>query len=259
MKFSSSLNLIDFDTTIVLEKRMKLLESIDELGSISRAAKEVPLSYKAAWDAVDLMNNLCPVNLVEKETGGKRGGGARLTEYGKNLLKTYKLIQAEHEKFLSHLTSITDFNTGTLKSIKRVAMQISARNQIRGVIREIKKSNVSSFVLLELKNKQFLQSVITKNASINLDLKVGDDVVAIFKSSSVLLSTDENLNLGIENKLRGKVENITKSDVNSEVVVDIGGDLIVCVITTEAVKSLKIRKNSKVEVIVKSSEIMIGK
>jgi molybdate transport system regulatory protein len=42
------------------DKRIRLLEDIDRSGSISQAAKAVPLSYKAAWDAVDDMNNVAP-------------------------------------------------------------------------------------------------------------------------------------------------------------------------------------------------------
>jgi len=40
------------------DTRIRLLEAIGRLGSISRAAKAVPMSYKAAWDALDAMNNL---------------------------------------------------------------------------------------------------------------------------------------------------------------------------------------------------------
>ena len=40
------------------DTRVRLLEAIDEHGSISQAAKHVPISYKTAWDAIDAMNNL---------------------------------------------------------------------------------------------------------------------------------------------------------------------------------------------------------
>ena len=53
------------------DTRIKLLEAIALHGSISQAAKTVPLSYKAAWDAIDAMNNLAPEPLVIRTTGGK--------------------------------------------------------------------------------------------------------------------------------------------------------------------------------------------
>ena len=56
-----------------------LLEQIAVQGSITRAAKAAGLSYKAAWDAIDELNNLAERPLVERSVGGKGGGGARLS------------------------------------------------------------------------------------------------------------------------------------------------------------------------------------
>ena len=55
---------------------MELLTKIAECGSITQAAKSIKMSYKAAWDAVDQMNNLAGEPLVERVTGGKGGIGA---------------------------------------------------------------------------------------------------------------------------------------------------------------------------------------
>ena len=55
--------------------RIALLEKIDELGSITRAAKAVGISYKNAWDTVNLINNLADKPLFTRLTGGKGGGG----------------------------------------------------------------------------------------------------------------------------------------------------------------------------------------
>lgn len=57
-------------------KRLALLEQIAEQGSITRAAKAAGLSYKAAWDAIDELNNLAERPLVSRSVGGK-GGGVR--------------------------------------------------------------------------------------------------------------------------------------------------------------------------------------
>lgn len=51
--------------------RMELLMHIDKEGSITKAAKSMQMSYKAAWDAVDAMNNLSEFPLVESSKGGK--------------------------------------------------------------------------------------------------------------------------------------------------------------------------------------------
>ena len=62
-------------------QRIALLAQIAELGSITRAAKAVGISYKGAWDAIDELNNLAERPLVERSVGGKGGGGARPVSY----------------------------------------------------------------------------------------------------------------------------------------------------------------------------------
>ena len=72
------------------EKRIALLESIDAVGSITGAAKAVGLSYKGAWDAVDAINNTAEQAVVSRSTGGKHGGGSRLTDYGHTLVRLFR-------------------------------------------------------------------------------------------------------------------------------------------------------------------------
>ena len=70
--------------------RATLLERIDQLGSISAAAKSMNLTYRNAWLWVEAMNRLASAPLVEKSTGGVRGGYARLTEEGQKIISDYK-------------------------------------------------------------------------------------------------------------------------------------------------------------------------
>lgn len=260
MEFSSALSIFSSDTPFLLEKRLSLLIAIDEIGSISGAAKKVPMSYKAAWDAIDAINNLCPTPVVTKETGGKGGGGTKITEYGKNLIKTYSILQEEHEKFLLQLTKMTDFNTGALKSIGRVAMQLSARNQIQGIVEYIEKGKVNASVYVKLKSGYTLVSVITNDAIEALDLNIGDDITAIFKSSTVLLTTDVSLNISARNKFQGEIEKIHQGEINAELIISIGNsDKIASVITTDSIKSLGLKEGDKVSAIIKASDVMIGK
>ncbi len=75
--------------------RATLLERIDQLGSISAAAKSMKLAYRNAWLWVEAMNRLAPAPLVEKATGGARGGYARLTEEGRRIVAEYKEKRAK--------------------------------------------------------------------------------------------------------------------------------------------------------------------
>lgn len=260
MEFSSSLNLLSSDTPLLLEKRIQLLISIDEIGSISGAAKRVPMSYKAAWDTITAMNNLAPTPVVVKETGGVGGGGATVTQYGKNLIATYTLLQQEHQKFLAQLTKMTDFNTGTLKSIQRFAMQISTQNQIQGVIKEIQNGRVNAKVAIQLKSGKELVSIVTRSAVESLEFKEGESVTAFFNASSVFVAKGTDLAISPRNRLQGTIEEIRLGEVNGEVVIDMGSDdKIISIITIDAIHALGLQKGMIVSAIIKSSDVMIGR
>ena len=259
MEFLSPLTIISDKQPLLIEKRIQLLQEIDKVGSISKAAKLVPMSYKSAWDAVDAINNLSPEIIVSKETGGKGGGGATLTPYGKNFLQTYIFLQKEHEKFLSQITKMTDFDKGVLKSIKRLNMQISARNQIQGTIEFLQKDRINASIGIKLKSGTLLVSMITNEATNALNLSVGDDVVAIFKSTNVLLSPSSDLKISARNAIDGVIENITKENVNSEVIVNIGDDeKITAVITSDAIDQLDLKNGDSITAIIKSNDVMVG-
>lgn len=83
---------------------MELLSRIEATGSISKAAKSMKMSYKAAWDAVDAMNNALGKPVVESATGGAKGGGSRLTETGKRLILEYKTLDEQHQDWLDAAT-----------------------------------------------------------------------------------------------------------------------------------------------------------
>ncbi len=80
--------------------RLELLRQIEATGSISRAAKAMRMSYKAAWDAVDAMNNAMGTMLVESATGGSKGGGSQLTESGRRLIAEFQLLEEQHRQWL---------------------------------------------------------------------------------------------------------------------------------------------------------------
>ena len=260
MEILSNLTLEIFNQPFLLEKRIELLIAVKRTGSISKAAKEVPMSYKAAWEAIESMNNLSTTPIVQRETGGVGGGGTTLTPYGENLIETFEILRNEQKKFLKNLSQITDINTGTLKTIRRLSMQISARNQISGTVELIEHGKINAEIFIKLKSGYTLVSVITNTAANNLNLEIGDEVVAIFKSSTVLITTDITLNISARNKFQGTVDSINQDEINSELVIDIGnGDKIASVITTNSIETLNIKEGMQVSAIIKASDVMLGK
>ncbi len=73
--------------------KIALLEAIDREGSISAAGRALGMSYKRAWDLVDALNKLIGTLVVEASPGGYRGGGAVLTDAGRNLVSDYRAIE----------------------------------------------------------------------------------------------------------------------------------------------------------------------
>jgi molybdate transport system regulatory protein len=87
---------IDLDTeSRIGPGKIQLLENIDKFGSISAAGRAMDMSYKRAWDLVDEINRVCRQAAVERQTGGRNGGGAVLTPFGASLVARYRKIERD--------------------------------------------------------------------------------------------------------------------------------------------------------------------
>lgn len=75
--------------------KAELLEAIDKSASISGAARQLHMSYRRAWMLVDTMNRCFKQMVVTTSAGGRRGGGAQLTVFGKNVLHCYRGMEAK--------------------------------------------------------------------------------------------------------------------------------------------------------------------
>ncbi len=73
--------------------RRFLLEAIDRNGSINQAAKEINISYRKAWGYIKAMEERLGFRLIERQTGGRNGGGAIITDDARAFLKKYELLE----------------------------------------------------------------------------------------------------------------------------------------------------------------------
>lgn len=80
--------------------RIVLLERIREYGSISSAARSMEMSYRQAWRLVDSMNRQAGKPLVETFIGGKKGGGAKLTQAGEKAISAFWTFYRDFQAFL---------------------------------------------------------------------------------------------------------------------------------------------------------------
>lgn len=74
--------------------KAELLDAIARTGSISAAGRAMKMSYRRAWLLVDDLNRMFRQQLVEAQPGGARGGGARLTPFGHEVVARYRAIEA---------------------------------------------------------------------------------------------------------------------------------------------------------------------
>ena len=80
--------------------RRFLLEAIDSHGSINQAAQEVDISFRKAWSHIKAMEERLGVKLVERQAGGKNGGGATLTDDARKFLKKYEALEKDIQEIV---------------------------------------------------------------------------------------------------------------------------------------------------------------
>ena len=80
--------------------RRFLLEAIDSYGSINQAAQKVDISFRKAWSYINAMEERLGVKLVERQAGGKNGGGAALTPDARHFLMKYEKLETGIQDFV---------------------------------------------------------------------------------------------------------------------------------------------------------------
>ncbi|MGH8145677.1 MAG: TOBE domain-containing protein [Rhodanobacteraceae bacterium] len=240
-------------------KRIVLLERIAVSGSISQAARDVGMSYKAAWDAVDAMDNLAEGPLVARNVGGRHGGGTQLTARGLKLVEVYRAAEAQFEGFLARLgRGVAGFDRFQ-EVMRRLGMQTSARNELAGKVKKITKGAVNSAVVLDLGGGDELVAIITNASVENLALKRGVAAYALVKASWVILAASANVRTSARNRLCGKVETVHEGTVNSEITLKLaGGKRMTAIVTIESARELGLKPGAHACALVKASHVVLA-
>ena len=156
----------------------EILETIGKENSLSKAAESLGMSYRYVWNYIQEIQGVMEEQIVETHKGGKSGGGgAKLTDLGKSLLGEYRQAEIYLDKVLS------DPRCLEVKGLK-----LSARNQLKGKVVAVEKGIITGKVKVEVKMPITVTAVITKEAIEELDIKVGDEVTAIVKSTEIMIA-----------------------------------------------------------------------
>lgn len=236
-------------------QRIALLQHIAEQGSITRAAKVAGVSYKAAWDAIDELNNLASQPLVERSTGGRGGGGARLSPEGERVLRLYQRLQALQAEILEAAEESSD-----LDLLGRLMLRTSARNQLQGQVSGLRREGRYDRVSLALGGGLEIDALITHDSTARLELTLGTTVVALLKAGWVrLLAEGEAADAG-SNCLSATVEEVLAEDEGpSEVRLALGNGQTLCAIAeADWLAGQQVAADSAVRVQFHPSYVLIG-
>lgn len=139
-------------------------------------------------------------------------------------------------------------------------MKTSARNHLSGKISRVKTGAVNDEVELTLDGGQKIVAIVTHESAQSLGLAAGVEAFALIKASSVVVATDfDGGRLSARNVVAGRVAGLQPGAVNAEVLIDVGGGLIIAaIVTQESVKNLGLQVGTPATAIFKASSVIVG-
>lgn len=159
---------------VIGEGKVALLRAIDEEGSLRKACSKVGVSYKHAWLVLNKMSERLGEDVVVTVRGGKTQG-TFLTDAGRRLIKEYDMSKQLLNDTMHDETFMED-----------LGLHLSARNRIPAKVIEVEKGDIASKVKLSIEAAMLI-SLITTEAVEKLNIKEGDEVFAVIKSTEVLI------------------------------------------------------------------------
>ncbi|RYF34660.1 MAG: LysR family transcriptional regulator [Comamonadaceae bacterium] len=204
------------------DKRIDILRGIGQSGSISQAARDAAVSYKAAWQAIATLTNLAGVPLVERAVGGAGGGGARLTDEGRQLLS---LADAHAVARSAVQLPAATPGAGAATAVMRLSIRTSMRNQLPVVVSALERNGPVVRVRMALANSETIAARITQESAELLGLVDGLTAIALCKATAVKVERADAARRRFGNQLTGTVAKVARGDRGDEIVIALAGGL----------------------------------
>lgn len=235
--------------------RVELLKGIKETGSISGAAKQMGMSYKAAWDSVDAMNCLAEKPLVERVSGGRHGGGTVLTQAGEDFIALYERYTDMFDKLLQFMEE----NPEVGGMIDKLTFKSSADNSFFGVVKSIERGAVSAIVEVDAGSGLLITAAISNDSADRLALVVGSNVCALINSNALsVMFKGTDAVVSARNRFDGKVKVVKKGAVNSEIIMETeSGHNISVLVTNESAERMNISYGLELTAFCKASGVVL--
>ena len=246
------------------DKRLHILQLVGQHGSISQAAREAGISYKAAWQAIHTLTNLAGTPLVDSAVGGSGGGGARLTTAGE------RLLDAAHQMDAARRGVLERFNEPSATAL--AGPRTSMRNHLPCRVARLESDGVRDpmvRVVLALADGSQLASLITRESAELLALAPDLPVLALCKATAVRVLAPEPKPAepaaiarrspahvaDAVNRLSGKVGRLSRGVQRDEAVVTLDGGLQ---LTGFAARPNRLRVGSRVVAELDESAVVIA-
>ena len=195
-------------------KKYQLLQSILDYGSLTKAAKEIKVSYRTALNYIEKMEMALDVKIVNTTKGGKGGGGG---------------------------TSLTDDGYSILKECKKINAIMELHKDVNEIEAEIVYVNLEKGVMT-IKMNQF-----EINAPLNRNYELGDKILALISYDNIFLMLEPQSS-SIRNVLKGQIVEMRLKNEIIRVKIDVGGVVLCSDITVSAEKELNLNIGSEVYV-----------
>ena len=183
-------------------KKYQLLQSILDYGSLTKAAKEIKVSYRTALNYIEKMEMALDVKIVNTTKGGKGGGGG---------------------------TSLTDDGYSILKECKKINAIMELHKDVNEIEAEIVDVNLEKGVMT-IKMNQF-----EINAPLNRNYELGDKILALISYDNIFLMLEPQSS-SIRNVLKGQIVEMRLKNEIIRVKIDVGGVVLCSDITVSAEK-----------------------
>ena len=195
-------------------KKYQLLQSILDYGSLTKAAKEIKVSYRTALNYIEKMEMALDVKIVNTTKGGKGGGGG---------------------------TSLTDDGYSILKECKKINAIMELHKDVNEIEAEIVDVNLEKGVMT-IKMNQF-----EINAPLNRNYELGDKILALISYDNIFLMLEPQSS-SIRSVLKGQIVEMRLKNEIIRVKIDVGGVVLCSDITVSAEKELNLNIGSEVYV-----------
>lgn len=206
----------------VNDRRIDILRRIGETGSISEAARTFGISYKAAWQAIENLENLAGGKLAEKSVGGQHGGGTKLTETGKQVIEISNRLAQAKALFLNELS----LEEKTLAmALTPGSLLTSMRNTLPCTVESVHHGPALAKVTLRLDEHNVLKASITLESAQILGLKPGVRMLAAMKATAVDIAR-KFPGLLLDNRICGTVQRCSRSTKGGEVSLRLSNGLV---------------------------------